>query len=114
MKVLLVNPFDKLPGEEFRDQRYTILYRLLKARHQVRWISSDYHHWSHSARELQTLPEDDRGNIVLIPVPRYRNNIGPQRMISHLSFSLKALAWLRSSGFSPDLIVCVAVCQTRP
>lgn len=108
MKILLVNPFDKLPGESFRDQRYTILYRLLKAGHQVRWISSDYHHWSHSGRDGNTLPPNDRQNITLIPVPRYRRNLGLQRPASHLLFSLRALSWLKSSGFNPDLIVCVA------
>lgn len=108
MKILLVNPFDKLPGETFRDQRYTILYRLLKAGHQVRWISSDYHHWSHSRRNSNLLPPDDRQNIILIPVPHYRRNLGLKRPASHLVFSLRALNWLKSSGFEPELIVCVA------
>ena len=108
MKILLVNPFDKLPGESFRDQRYTILYRLLKAGHQVRWISSDYHHWSHSRRNSNLLPPDDRQNIILIPVPHYRRNLGLKRPASHLLFSLRALNWLKNSGFEPELIVCVA------
>jgi hypothetical protein len=49
--IVLINPFDKLPGEAFRDQRYTFLYDTLKRRGcQLTWITSDFHHWSHQTQ----------------------------------------------------------------
>jgi len=108
MKIALVNPFDKLPGEDFRDQRYTYLYNKLKIRHQVKWISSDFHHWTHSRRKSGDIPSDDIGNIVLISTISYNRNISFKRLLSHFFFSFRALKWLNGSDFNPDLIICVA------
>ncbi len=108
MKILLVNPFDKIPGEQFRDQRYTVLYNKLRVNHQVLWISSDYHHWTHTVRKTENIPYNDKPNLILIPVIKYKRNIGITRLLSHLMFSLRAIGKLKEIGFKPDLIICVA------
>ncbi len=45
MKIWINNPFDFLPGEGARLQRYGLLAKaLVKAGHQVVWWSSDWNH----------------------------------------------------------------------
>jgi glycosyltransferase involved in cell wall biosynthesis len=105
--VLLINAFEKLPGENFRDQRYTFLYELLKQRASVHWFSSDFHHWSHSRRTTQMLPAEDRGNITLIPTLSYDKNISIRRFFSYLALSFATLWKLLRIESRPDVMVCM-------
>lgn len=106
-RVVLVNPFDKIPGDQFRDQRYTFLYRGLREhRVEVTWISSDFHHWSHSRRSYEQLPVSERTCFELVPTPMYRRNVGLRRLLSHLILSLRASQRLKRLP-RPDLVLCV-------
>ena len=105
--VLLVNAFEKLPGENFRDQRYTFLYELLKQRVSVSWLSSDFHHWSHSRRFAQMLPPEDRSNITLIRTLAYRDNISIRRFVSYFALSVATLWNVLKLERRPDVIVCM-------
>lgn len=107
LRILLVNPFDKIPGEEFRDQRYTILFMKLQKKHEVKWISSDFNHWLHKKRNPQMIPDTFRNKIVLIPTIPYYNNISIKRYISHLFLSLNTYFYIKKLKIKPDIILCV-------
>lgn len=107
-KILMINHFDKLPGEDFRDQRYTFLYNKLKAENQVTWLSSDFHHWSHKKRDIKKLPFDDKDNIVLIKTLTYKKNISLRRFISHSLVSIKTFMYLITAKKKYDVILTIA------
>jgi len=104
-RVLLINAFEKIPGERFRDQRYTFLYEMIKPRAEVRWLSSTFHHWTHSVRDPGLIPADDRQNIHLIPTLPYKKNIGIRRMVSYAGLSFRTLLELRRLPWRPDVVV---------
>jgi glycosyltransferase involved in cell wall biosynthesis len=106
-RVLLVNAFEKIPGEAFRDQRYTFLYQILKRTCEVRWLSSDFHHWSHRRRRRDLLPSEDRDRIELIRTLPYSKNVSLRRFISYLGLSLATLGHLRKLPWRPDVIICM-------
>jgi len=106
--VVIINPFDTLPGENFRHQRYTLLYELLrKATVDVTWLTSDFHHWSHSRRSVSRIPSLDRGNILLVKTLPYKRNISVRRFISYVLLSVATLYRLFRLPKQPDLILCV-------
>jgi len=107
VRVLLVNAFEKIPGESFRDQRYTFLYQLLSAECDVLWLSSDFHHWSHRRRSIDSLPAADRGKVVLIRTPAYSNNVSLRRFFSYLTLSLRTVSHLRKLPWRPDVVLCM-------
>src|SRR5712691_2253757 len=82
LHLVIINPFDTLPGESFRPQRYTCLYELLrKVTVDVTWLISDFHHWSHSRRSVGRIPSLGRGNILLVKTLPYKRNISIRRFI---------------------------------
>ena len=108
MKVLVINHFDKLPDENFRDQRYTFLYNNLKRTSDVKWISSDFHHWSHKKRYAANLSSEDQKNIHLIKTLPYFNNVSIKRFISHGLVSLKTFLYLIKSKERYDVMIITA------
>ena len=107
LSVLLINAFEKLPGENFRDQRYTFLYETLKRRSNVDWLSSDFHHWSHSRREVETIPVEDRAHIHMVRTLSYRSNVSVRRFIAYVALSIATLWYLGGLKQKPDVIVCM-------
>lgn len=106
--IVLVNPFDKIPGEKFRDQRYTFIYYLLRDNYRVLWISSDYHHWTHRKRDIEKIPPQDRMNIVLVPMHEYRHNLSLVRMGSYFVYSIRVMQRIAKISPTADLILCMA------
>jgi len=113
MVVWINNPFDFLPGEGARLQRYGLLAReLARAGHRVIWWSSD---WQHIKKCKRTVLREDAAfshvEIQLIPTWPYTRNIGLRRFLSHWRY---ARQWLRMSKrlvaqhaeCRPDVIVC--------
>jgi glycosyltransferase involved in cell wall biosynthesis len=105
--VLLINAFERLPGENFRDQRYTFLYELLKQRASVTWFSSDFHHWSHSRRSVEMIPAEDRPNIKLIRTLGYQRNVSIRRFVSYMALSVATLWNILKQPRRPNVIVCM-------
>lgn len=83
------NPFDNLPGEGRRPQRYSLLCRaLVKAGHQVVLWSSDFAHALKRPRRLPAIYDAPEGfQVRLIPTPRYEDNIGLRRAWSHRRYA---------------------------
>ena len=95
MVVWINNPFDFLPGEGARLQRYGLLAReLVRAGHRVIWWSSD---WLHLKKCRRPLPSSCSGiekeqwlghvEIKLIPTWPYYRNIGIRRFLSHWNYA---------------------------
>lgn len=89
MRVWVNNPFDNLPGEGRRAQRYTLLCRALaKAGHEVILWSSDFAHALKKYRQLDPVYDAPEGfQVRLIPTPAYADNIGLRRMWSHKRYA---------------------------
>ncbi len=85
MTVWINNPFDNLPGEGRRPQRYSLLCRALASMgHTVVWWSSTFSHPQKEYRRLKPVYQTDEGyQVRLIPVPPYYVNIGLRRAWNH-------------------------------
>lgn len=83
------NPFDNLPGEGRRPQRYSLLCRaLVKAGHQVVLWSSDFAHALKRPRGLPAIYDAPEGfQVRLIPSPHYEDNVGLRRAWSHRCYA---------------------------
>ena len=92
VNVWINNPFDNLPGEGRRPQRYAMLCRALaRAGHQVTLWSSDFSHALKKPRRLEAVYQAPEGFTVrLIPTVPYKDNIGLRRAWSHARY---ASAW---------------------
>lgn len=109
MKVWIVNPFDNLPLEGNRPQRYWLMARAFaRAGHDVTLWTSDFSHARKARRQLGanvgTSFVRDGFRTVLVATRPYRANIGLARIVSH---RLLAKAWARrvANEPAPDLVV---------
>ena len=94
MNVWINNPFDNLPEEGRRAQRYTLLCRALtKAGHRVVFWSSDFSHALKRPRQLPPVYTAPEGfEVRLIPTVPYSDNVGLRRAWSHRRY---AATWKR-------------------
>lgn len=108
MTVWIANPFDNLPPEGARPQRYWLMARAFaRAGHRVTLWSSDF---SHARKAPRTLTdgarwEGDGFRLVLVPTPPYPRNVCLRRILSHRAFArnLRKLAELEPQR--PDLVI---------
>ncbi len=79
------NPFDNLPGEGRRPQRYSLLCRALASMgHTVVWWSSAFSHPQKTMRALEPVYMTAEGfQVRLVPAPPYRTNISLRRAWNH-------------------------------
>ena len=102
----MANPFDNLPVEGFRPQRYWLMARaFVRAGHDVTLWTSDFNHTTKSRRVLSR--QCDEGfSVVTVPTRPYSRNISPGRLASHRAY---AREWLRMArgriASAPDLLV---------
>ncbi|MGN0833267.1 MAG: glycosyltransferase family 4 protein [Kiritimatiellia bacterium] len=122
MTVWIVNPFDNLPLEGNRPQRYWLMARAFAAAgHQVTLWTSDFSHATKRQRQLKSagaVPEfaADGGNrlradgfaVVLLPTRPYPTNVCWQRLASHLalarSFAVQAQRAV-AAGERPEVVI---------
>jgi glycosyltransferase involved in cell wall biosynthesis len=127
MTVWINNPFDFLPGEGARLQRYGLLAQAFaEAGHKVIWWSSDWDHVEKRGREVAVgsgswqlgecgnagMRECANGapEIRLIRTMPYYQNVGVRRLLSHWRYAKR---WEREAlrcdpADHPDLIICSA------
>ena len=111
MDIWIENPFDNLPSEGYRPQRYWLMARaFLAAGHSVRYWTSDFSHANKAPRRFIEPSSQDPFPIELIPTRPYRSNISLTRVFSHRDY---ARAWLdrarkMSARETPDLIIASA------
>ena len=115
MVVWIQNPFDNLPLEGYRKQRYWLMCEaFVRAGHQVVFWTSDFSHANKRRRALNqdaNLRKSSGIDVRLIPTPPYSKNVSYKRIASHRAY---AWAWIRMvrslPGFpnianAPNLIV---------
>ena len=134
MRVFIVNPFDNLPIEGFRPQRYWLMAEAFAAAgHDVTLFTSDFNHTTKRKREWEREVEVGQRKIewerevgvgqrnfklVMIPTKPYRKNVSLARILSHRRFVkdlrscihdrpylISNLSSLISSSSRPDLII---------
>ena len=104
MKVWIVNPFDNLPVEGYRPQRYWLMAEAFaRAGHAVTLWTQD---WSHAKKERRKIvnPPPTTFSLSFVPVPGYRKNICFRRIWSHWRFARNWAAMV-AGGERPDLII---------
>lgn len=110
MRVWIENPFDNLPLEGFRAQRYWLMAKAFrKAGHEVTLWTSDFNHTTKRKRLVEDTRKDegDGFSVRFIPTIPYYKNISIRRIISHLVY---AISWLiegseASKTGNPDIII---------
>ena len=107
MNVWIVNPFDNLPVEGYRPQRYWLMSEaFVRAGHAVTFWTQD---WSHAKKERRAIlnTQPSTFNLAFVPVPGYGRNICLKRIWSHWWFARNwaRLAVTEAQRTAPDLIV---------
>ncbi len=108
MTVWIVNPFDNLPAEGYRPQRYWLMAEaFIQAGHAVTYFTQD---WSHAKKARRAIADGACGadgkrvSLRFVHVPGYGRNICLKRIWSHWRFARNWTAM--AAGLpAPDLIV---------
>ena len=112
MNVWIINPFDNLPVEGYRPQRYWLMSEAFaRAGHRVTYWTQN---WSHArkderrltgGRTLEDLSASLSFTLKFVRVPGYRRNICLKRIWSHWRFAKNWAALVSAATEAPDLIV---------
>ena len=107
MTVWIENPFDNLPAEGFRPQRYWLMAEAFaKAGHDVTLWTSDFSHAKKAPRILSKVEAPFR--LKLVKTPPYSGNVSFKRIASHRAYAatwlVDARAEAKESG-KPDVII---------
>lgn len=110
MNVWIINPFDNLPTEGHRPQRYWLMSRAFaEAGDHVRLWTSDFSHATKKRREEVKVEVEGNGFVVeLLPTKAYPTNVCWQRIVSHRALAKTFVARAReviASGEKPDLVI---------
>ena len=112
MNVWIVNPFDNLPVEGYRPQRYWLMSEAFaRAGHRVTYWTQNWSHARKAERRLtdgRTLEELSASLpffLKFVRVPGYRRNICLKRIWSHWRFAKNWAALASAATEAPDLIV---------
>ena len=107
MTVWIENPFDNLPAEGFRPQRYWLMAEAFaKAGHDVTLWTSDFSHAKKAPRTLSKVEAPFR--LKLIKTPPYSGNVSFKRIASHRAYAANWLADARAEAKEsgkPDVII---------
>lgn len=109
MRVWIENPFDNLPGEGFRPQRYWLMARAFaKAGHETVLWTSDFNHMTKRARTVPRSLDADGFETLAVPTRPYFSNVSLSRLYSHWRYALDweklCFARVESAG-APDMII---------
>ena len=99
MTFWIVNPFDNLPPEGLRPQRYWLMARAFaQAGHKVVYWSADFSHAYKRARDVAALAGRYEGfELRLVHEPPYPKNVCLRRLWSHWRFARNWLAAARAA-----------------
>jgi len=113
MTVWIEAPFDSLPLEGYRKQRYWLMAEaFLRAGHSVVYWTSDFSHARKARRRVVRVEEIGKLCLVFVPTRPYDKNVCLRRILSHRAY---AREWERMARRAidagerlPDLIVVSA------
>ena len=107
MTVWIENPFDNLPAEGFRPQRYWLMAEAFaKAGHDVTLWTSDFSHAKKAPRVLSKV--EAPFHLKLVKTPPYSGNVSFMRIASHRAYAANWLADARAEAKEfgkPDVII---------
>ena len=107
MTVWIENPFDNLPAEGFRPQRYWLMAEAFaRAGHAVTLWTSDFSHAKKAPRTLSKVEVPFR--LKLVKTPPYSGNVSFRRIASHRAYAANWLADARAEAEEsgkPDVII---------
>ena len=105
MTVWIQNPFDNLPHEGFRKQRYWLMAEAFaRAGHRVVYWTSDFSHATKRKRDVGAGPGSAGIELRLVPTRPYRRNVGVARVRSHRRYARDWLRLCERAG-RPDVVV---------
>jgi glycosyltransferase involved in cell wall biosynthesis len=111
MNVWIESPFDNLPQEGYRAQRYWLMAQAFaEAGHPVVYWTGDFSHASKSRRRFVQPLDGEVAKVKLIPTPSYFRNVSLRRVFSHRVYAARwkrlAIEAVRSRELPPpDLII---------
>ncbi|MBR4654813.1 MAG: glycosyltransferase family 4 protein [Kiritimatiellae bacterium] len=107
MTVWIVNPFDNLPPEGLRPQRYWLMARAFaRAGHKVEYWSADFSHAYKQPRDPARLIGVHEGiKLLLAHEPPYPRNICFKRLWSHWRFSRNWLSEALKGEKGVDVVI---------
>ena len=107
MRVWIENPFDNLPAEGFRPQRYWLMAEAFAAAgHDVTLWTSDFSHAKKAPRVLSPFTAPFR--LRLVRTPPYASNVSFARILSHRAYARRWLADAAEDAADngrPDLMI---------
>ncbi len=107
MTVWIENPFDNLPAEGFRPQRYWLMAEAFaRAGHDVTLWTSDFSHAKKAPRVLSKV--EAPFHLKLVKTPPYSGNVSFKRIASHRAYAANWLADARAEAKGsgkPDVII---------
>lgn len=107
MIIWLINPYGPIPGENWRDYRFTVMADTLSnAGHKVVWWTSNFSHHFKNFRSTGwcDVQVHERFVVRLVPTPGYSRNVGIGRIIRDIVFATRA--YFRGKELPPpDCIV---------
>jgi glycosyltransferase involved in cell wall biosynthesis len=104
-----MNPYGPIPGEGWRDYRFTLMARALAERgHEVTWFTAAFAHQSKQQRAAgwERREVSERFAIELVPTPSYSRNISVARLWFEHLFARRVLKRGRTLP-RPDMILAV-------
>lgn len=113
MRVWIESPFDNLPQEGFRKQRFWLMAEAFARRgHEVVYWTGDFNHVGKTRRKLVAPESGGKIDLRIFPVLPYFRNVGLRRVVSHRAYARDwfRLALKEGAAQKPDLIV--ASCPT--
>ena len=117
MTVWIVNPFDNLPLEGYRPQRYWMMSRAFAdAGHDVTLFTSDFNHTTKKKRAVvrdcgftnhdpRTTNHEPRFAVRFIPTRPYFHNVSIARVVSHRKLASNWLACATKVEKKPDVVI---------
>lgn len=104
-------PFDNLPAEGFRKQRYWMMAEaFVAAGHRVVYFTSDFNHGTKRRRDALRPEGPCAGTgieVVMVPTPPYAANVSLRRVLSHGAYArrLGRIASARLAKETPELVI---------
>ncbi|MCQ2388704.1 MAG: glycosyltransferase family 4 protein [Kiritimatiellae bacterium] len=115
MTVWIVNPFDNLPVEGYRKQRYWLMADAFTAAgHDVTYWTGDFSHANKKPRVTDDpsrwpdgIPAVSNGtmDLMLVPTVPYAKNVCWRRFASHVALARSWEAAARAAEKKPDLVI---------
>ena len=106
MTVWIVNPFDNLPPEGYRPQRYWLMARAFaQAGHRVTYWTSDFSHAHKAPRQFKEEVAPEGFRLELMPTKPYPTNICLRRIWSHRALARTWRQLAEAAAERPDVVV---------